>query len=322
VIESVPEVRSIKMETIAKLEAAAPSALLATNTSGLPISGLAKALRDPGRFLGLHFFSPAERMPLVEVVSGRDTTTDASRIALQWLREIGRRPVSVQDGPGFFTTRVFAAYLDEAVALVREGVKVDEIEAAATANGRTLGPLAVLDQTGIALNLEQSRQAREDGLEARFCRPLAEPAFSKLIAAGRAGRRHGGGFFEWPKDGARSVWPGLAAIFPQAPVQPAREAIQLRLLAAEAREALRCLEEGVIASADDGDMASVLGLEFPSTVGGVLRWAEDHGLLALVAELEQLAQAHGERFAPSHWLQELASHNDGLRAYRSKEGHA
>ena len=166
VIESVPEDRALKIEVLSQIEAAAPNAIVATNTSGLTIAGLAATLRAPERFLGLHFFSPAERMPLVEVVKGPETAETTIAAALAFLEAVGKRPVLVRDGPGFFATRVFAAYLDEGVAMLVEGVAPTLIEEAALANGRTLGPLAMLDETGIGLNLQQARQARADGLGA------------------------------------------------------------------------------------------------------------------------------------------------------------
>ena len=316
VIECVPEDRPLKTDVLSKIEAAAPEAIVATNTSGLAIAGLAKTLRAPERFLGLHFFSPAERMPLVEVVKGPETAETTIGAALAFLEAVGKRPVLVCDGPGFFATRVFAAYLDEAVAMVAEGVAPALIEEAALANGRAIGPLAMLDETGISLNLQQARQARADGLEPRFCRPLAESVLAQARQSGRGGRRFGGGFFDWPSEGPRTPWPGLAAIFPLAAGQPDLETLKLRLLVAEAREALRCLEEGAIASADDADTASVLGLGFSKRIGGILRWAEGFGLKPFVAVCDSLAHTHGPRFVPSPWLRELASGGDGLRAYR------
>jgi len=316
VIECVPEDRSLKTDVLSQIEGAAPDTIVATNTSGLAIAGLAKTLRAPERFLGLHFFSPAERMPLVEVVKGPETAETTIGAALAFLETVGKRPVLVRDGPGFFATRVFAAYLDEAVAMVAEGVAPALIEEAALANGRAIGPLATLDETGIGLNLQQARQARADGLEPRFCRPLADSVLARLVESGRGGRRAGGGFFDWPAEGARAPWAGLAAAFPLAAAQPDVETIKLRLLFAEAREALRCLEEGGIASADDADLASVLGLGFPERVGGVLRWAEDFGLNPFVALCDGLARTHGVRFAPTSWLRQLASQGEGLKAYR------
>jgi 3-hydroxyacyl-CoA dehydrogenase/enoyl-CoA hydratase/3-hydroxybutyryl-CoA epimerase len=310
VIECIVEDRARKVALLAAMERAAPDALFATNTSGLSIARLAEGLRDPSRFLGLHFFSPAERMPLVEVVRGPLTSAATLAAALAFTRALGKRPVVVRDGPGFFATGVFAAYLDEAVAMVVEGVAAEAIDAAATSNGRALGPLAVLDETGIALNLAQARQARADGLAPRYGRPLAEAALEVLVEAGRRGRRDGGGFYEWP---ARTPWPGLAAAFPPG-AQPDPEAIRLRLFAAEAGEALRRLEEGVVASAADADAASVLGLGYPG--GGVLRAVEDFGLGAFVSLSDRLAAAHGERFAASPWLRALAARGEGLAAYR------
>ncbi len=316
VIESVPEDRALKIEVLSQIEAVAPNAIVATNTSGLTIAGLAATLRAPERFLGLHFFSPAERMPLVEVVKGPATAETTIGAALAFLEAVGKRPVLVRDGPGFFATRVFAAYLDEGVAMLVEGVAPTLIEEAALANGRTLGPLAMLDETGINLNLQQARQARADGLESRFCRPLSEPVLAYLFNSGRGGRRAGGGFFDWPADGVRTPWTELAAAFPLATRQPDLETVKLRLLVAEAREALRSLEEGGIASADDADAASVLGLGFPKRVGGALRWVEDFGLEPFVAACESFARAHGVRFSPSPWLRDCAFRGDGLKAYR------
>jgi len=181
--------------------------------------------------------------------------------------------------------------------------------------------LAMLDETGLLLNLQQARQARADGLPPRFCRPLAEPVLARMAEFGRGGRRSGGGFFDWPGEGPRRVWSGLASAFPLAARQPDDEAVRLRLLCAEAREALRCLEEGVIASADDGDAASVLGLGFPKRVGGILRWAEDFGLAAFVTTCDAFAREKGARFAPSPWLRNLAERGESLAPWRGEINH-
>ena len=316
-IETVPEDRALKTQLLGRLQRALPAhALLASNTSGLPIGGLGAGLADPGRFLGLHFFSPVERMRLVEVVAGAETGEAAVQQALAWMQALGQAPVRVRDGPGFFTSRVFAAYLDEAVAMVGEGVEVARIEAAGLALGRAIGPLALLDQIGLRLNLQQARQALADGLPARFCRPLALPVLARLVAAGRCGRREGGGFFDRRASGERQPWPGLPGLFPLAPAQPDAMGLQARLRWVEVLEALRCLEEGVLANADDADTASLLGLGFPAATGGVLRWAEGLGLASLVATADRLAAAHGSRFEASAWLRERAGLGQGLQAWR------
>lgn len=318
VIEALPEDRALKVHALAQMQAALPAqALLASNTSGLPIAGLALNLRAPERFLGLHFFSPVERMRLVEVVRGPATSAATLQQALHWVRQLGQQPIVVRDGPGFFTSRVFAAYLDEAVAMVGEGVAAGSIDTAALALGRAIGPLALLDDIGLRLNLQHADQARADDLPERFCRPLAQPVLQVLVHQGRAGRRDGGGFYEAALDGTRQPWAGLPKHFPAPGTLPHPSHIGQRLRWAEVLEALRCLEEGVITSADDADTASLLGLGFPAASGGLLRWTEDFGLAAGVALCDKLAREHGPRFTPSNWLRGVADSGKGLAAWRT-----
>lgn len=313
-IESVPEDRALKTAVLRRLEARLPAdAVIASNTSGLPIDGLADALRDPSRLLGLHFFSPVERMPLVEVVRGARTGDAPLARALAWVRAIGQQPVVVRDGPGFFTSRVFAAYLDEAVAMVGEGVDAARIEAAGLALGRSLGPLAVMDEVSLTLNLQQARQAEADGLPPQFRRLPARPVLEAMVTAGRHGRRHGGGFLDEGGGGVRMPWPGLAGLFAPARPQPDESTIARRLRWAEALEALRCLAEGVVASADDADTASRLGLAFPG--GGVLQWVEATGLAEVRRVAGELATHHGERFRFPNVLDEPALRGLGLAAW-------
>jgi 3-hydroxyacyl-CoA dehydrogenase/enoyl-CoA hydratase/3-hydroxybutyryl-CoA epimerase len=221
------------------------------------------------------------------------------------------RPVVVKDSPGFFTSRVFNAYLDEALAMVGEGVEPRAIDSAVLAEGRAMGPLAVLDNTSLTLSLQQSRQARLDGLPAHRCRLIGAPVLERMIDAGRPGRRGGGGFFDGDPS-AGQVWSGLAALFPPLSHQARPSEVWERLWFAEAMEALRALEEGVVASADDADTASVLALGFPQ--GGVLRRIEAEGLGAFVERSRELARRHGERFEPSVWLTEMARAGSDLRS--------
>ena len=317
-IETVSEQRALKVAVLQRLQVVLPAhALIATNTSGLPVSGLAASLLRPQRLLGLHFFSPAERMKLVEVVRGEATSEATLQAALAFIARLGQTAVVVRDGPGFFTSRVFAAYLDEALALVAEGQDPQRIEAAARTLGRAVGPLALLDDISLTLNLQQVEQARADGLPPERCRPLAAPVLAAMVAAGRCGRRQGGGFFDTAADGTRTPWPGLVDRFARAALPAAAEELALRLRLAEVMAALRCLEEGVIASADDADTASVLGLGFPAAAGGVLGWAEDIGLPLLVLRADALARSHGPRFLPSRWLREVAAAGGGLQRWRA-----
>lgn len=317
-IESVAESRALKLDVLARLDAALPSdALLASNTSGLPITGLAAALQRPQRFIGLHFFSPVERMKLVEVVRGERTDDDTVARATAFVRSLGQTPVVVRDGPGFFTSRVFAAYLDEAVAMVGEGVPPARIEEAGIAAGRSIAPLALLDEISLALNRQQAKQAMDDALPLRFCRRLAWPVLDRLVALGRSGRAQGGGFYDHLPEGGRRLWAGLAEHFPVAADAPLPAVVQQRLRCAEAMEALRCLEEGVVASADDADTASLLGLAFPAATGGVLRRVESEGLDRFVRDADTLARAFGPRFEPSPWLRALAARGEGLARWRA-----
>lgn len=322
-IESVAEDRAEKIAVLQRLQAGLPAGtLIASNTSGLPISGLATALRRPERLLGLHFFSPVERMRLVEVVRGKATASASVREALAFVAEIGQQPIVVRDGPGFFTSRVFAAYLDEALAMVGEGVAPALIEAAGLALGRPLGPLAVLDEISLRLNHQQAVQALDDGLAPRFCRQLARPVLGRMLGVGRGGRRDGGGFYDHHLATGRQLWAGLASVFPPAAQAPPPQHLQQRLRCAEVMEALRCLEEGVLDSADDADTGSLLGLGFPPASGGgggVLHWAEAEGLRVFTNRCRALALAlgpQGARFAPSPWLDTLASDGNGLARWR------
>jgi len=317
-IECVPEDRALKLGVLSRLQDALPAGtLIATNTSGLPVTGLAATLRRPDRFVGLHFFSPVERMKLVEVVRGAATGEATLREALAFVEGLGQTAIVVRDGPGFFTSRVFAAYLDEALAMVAEGVAPASIEQAALSFGRAVGPLAVLDDVSLALNLQQIRQARADGLPSDRCRPLAAPVLEAMLAHGRGGRRQGGGFLDVAADGTRMPWRGLSDLFPLARAQPPLPRLALRLRAIEVLEALHCLEHGVIETADDADTASLLGLGFPRADGGVLRWAETQGLGRFVATCDALARDAGPRFLPSPWLREHAADGRGLRDRRA-----
>lgn len=316
-IESVAEDRAVKCAVLQRMQAALPpGTLIASNTSGLPITGLAEVLLRPGRFLGLHFFSPVERMSLVEVVRGEGTAHASIQEGLAFVRQIGQEPIVVRDGPGFFTSRVFAAYLDEALAMVGEGVAPSMIEAAGVALGRPLGPLAVLDEVSLRLNHQQAVQAAADGLEPRFCRKLAAPVLQRMLVLGRGGRRDGGGFYEHGAASGRRLWPGLSEVFAPVAAAPSPQHLQQRLRWAEVMEALRCLEECKLDSADDADTGSLLGLGFPPATGGVLRWVETEGLASFVDTCTTLAHAHGPRFEPSPWLRALAAQGQGLALWR------
>lgn len=303
VIEAVNEDVAVKHAVLRRAAAAAgPATLLASNTSTIAIHLLAESLTDPAQFIGLHFFSPVHHMRLVEVIPGRDTGSCALAHGMDFVRSLGKTPVLAGDGPGFFTSRIFTRYLREAIGMVGEGISPVLIEHAARRIGMPVGPLAVVDETGIdllahicAMLREQPdglRDAEDDG---------ADAVIDDMLTLGRASRRAGGGFYHQPDpDCPRRIWSGLAQRWPVAPQQPTIDAIADRLLAIQAAEARRARADGVIADDDDADLASVLGWGFPAHRGGVLGWAARLGPMQFDALLAELSARHGARFqAPS-----------------------
>jgi 3-hydroxyacyl-CoA dehydrogenase/enoyl-CoA hydratase/3-hydroxybutyryl-CoA epimerase len=308
VVEAVFEDRAIKADVTAQAEAAIPpGTIVASNTSTLTIASLAARSRRPAQFIGLHFFSPVERMPLVEVIVGPQTSAATLARALDLVALLRKTPIVVHDGPAFFTTRVFCAYIDEGMQMLADGIEPALIENAARLAGMTIGPLAVTDETTQALRWQVVQQAVADGLPDRFTQPAGLSVLRVLCERlNRRGRRHGGGFYEYPEKGRKYLWPGLSEHFPPASRQPDVEIVKQRLLYIQALEAARCLEEGVLTEPADGDLGSVLGIGYPPWTGGVLSFIDTVGIATFVAGCERLAAAAGLRFAPSPWLRARA----------------
>lgn len=307
VVEAVYEHREIKAEVIRKAEAALPaSAIVASNTSTLPITGLARHSARPAQFIGLHFFSPVERMQLVEVIVGRDTSESTIAHALAFVRQLRKTPIVVNDSPGFYTSRIFCAYIDEGMAMLAEGVAPAIIENAAKQAGVATGPLAITDEVTLDLQQKVLDQARADDLPSRFLRGHAAPVIEKLNALGRLGRKAGMGFYSYPAGARKHLWSGLTELYPLQERQPSVEDAKRRLLTIQALEAARCVEEGVITAPADADLGAVLGLGFPAWTGGTLSLIETVGLRAFVADCDALASQFGERFRPSAWLRARA----------------
>lgn len=310
VIEAVFESRAVKSEVIAKAEAAlAQHALFCSNTSTLPITGLADYAQRPEQFIGMHFFSPVERMPLVEIIVGKRTSKTTIARALDFVGQLKKTPIVVNDSPGFYTSRIFCTFIDEGMAMLAEGISPALIENAARQAGMATGPLAVTDEVALDLQLKVALQAEEDGLDEQFRRLHALPVIRRFNELGRLGRKTGGGFYEFPEGGKKQLWKGLAELYPAADKQPDVTEVRNRLLYIQALESARCVEEGVIDRASDADLGSVLGIGFPSWSGGALSFIDTVGLPAFVAECERLANNHGKRFAPSEWLRQRAQRN-------------
>ncbi|MEO7386090.1 MAG: 3-hydroxyacyl-CoA dehydrogenase NAD-binding domain-containing protein [Gammaproteobacteria bacterium] len=311
VIEAVFESREIKADVTRQTEAVlAATAMFASNTSTLPITGLAEASQRPANFIGLHFFSPVDKMPLVEVILGRKTSEETLARALDYVAQIRKTPIVVNDSRGFYTSRVFMTYANEGMALLQEGVLPALIENAGRQAGMPVGPLAVHDEVSLELSAKIHKQTRKD-LGTSYTGPSAiDVALKFAEELDRKGKKYGKGFYEYPKDGRKFLWPGIAGIYPPAAAQPDVEEVKKRLLYVQAVETARCLEERVVTEAADADVGSILGWGFPAWTGGTLSLIETVGLPQFVAECDRLAAAYGSRFRVPDSLRARAARNE------------
>lgn len=298
VIEAVFENRDVKAAVMEKvLPWLADDAVIASNTSTLPITGLAELVTHPERFIGMHFFSPVERMPLLEIILGEKTSDTTLAHAMDVAQRLRKVPIVVNDSPGFYTSRIFCAYVDEAMAMLTEGVEPALIENAARMAGFAASPLAVLDEVSLDLQKLVVDQAIADGLPARFLRSHAQPVIEQMNELGRLGRKSGGGFYDFPNDGKKHLWAGLSEVFPVAETQPDVEEVKNRLLYIQTLESIRSMEEGVISAAEDADIGATLGLGFPTWTGGPISLIETVGAKHFIQTCEALEARYGSRFA-------------------------
>ena len=307
-VEAVFENRAVKAEVTRKAEAVlAPDAVIASNTSTLPITGLAEASQRPANFVGLHFFSPAERMPLVEVIRGEQTSDTTLARALDFVRALGKTPVVVHDGRGFYTSRVLRAYLAEAASLVEEGVDAALIESAALKAGMPIGPLALIDDVSLELMAKFVKQDKDDLGDAYRESAIDRVATLMVDQLDRPGRKAKKGFYDYPADGKKRLWPGLAEQFQPMAEQPSEEAVVERLVLIQSVETARCMEEGVVVRPQDADVGAVLGWGYPSERGGPIGWIHTMGIPGFVAACDRLAQDAGAQFAPPVMLRRMAA---------------
>ena len=305
IIEAVYEDSAVKAEaTRAALQAAGADTLFATNTSKIPIGRLAAASPAPDRFVGMHFFSPVPRMKLVEIIRGAETSDATLAAALDLARALGKTPVVVRDGPGFFTSRVFSTFVNEGMAMLTEGVAPALIENAARQAGYPVGPLEMADTLSQETMLRIRAQEREDLGEAWAPGP-DHAVLERLVALGRRGRRHGAGFYDYG-GGERRLWPGLAEEFPPAAAPPEPALLRERFLHVQAAEAARAWAEGVVDSPRMADVASLLGWSHPGWTGGVMSYIDQGGVGGFVARSGALAERFGPRFAAPERLRALA----------------
>ncbi len=317
VIEAVFEDPSLKAKVFAEIAPFInPDALLCSNTSTLPITELAEGVDRPADFIGLHFFSPVDKMPLVEIIRGKETTDETLAKAYDVVQQIRKTPIVVNDSRGFYTSRVIGTQVMEGLAMLAEGCYPMSIERATTQAGYPVGVLQLTDELNMEL-MAKIEKASKDAAErdgSTYTQHPGVPVVEKMIGLGRSSRLVGKGFFDY-EDGKRgSLWSGLKDEFPIAEEQIPFEDMKDRMLFAEALETAKCFEEGVVTSAAAANIGSIMGIGFPPMTGGAAQFMTGYegadgeiGLAAFVKRADELAAAYGERFQPTAWLRELAA---------------
>ncbi|MHC5905654.1 3-hydroxyacyl-CoA dehydrogenase NAD-binding domain-containing protein [Streptomyces sp. S6] len=313
VIEAVFEDAALKHKVFQEIQhVVAPDALLCSNTSTLPITALAEGVERQSDFIGLHFFSPVDKMPLVEIIKGERTGEEALARAFDLVRQIRKTPIVVGDSRGFFTSRVIGQFLNEGVAMVGEGIEPASVEQAAAQAGYPAKVLSLMDELTLTLprriRAESKRAAEEAG--GTWTAHPAEAVVDRMVDEfGREGRAGGAGFYDYDETGRRtSLWPGLREHFTRAGAEIPFRDMQERMLFAEALDTVRLVEEGVLTSVADANIGSLFGIGFPGWTGGVLQYINgyDGGLPGFVARARELAAAYGDRFTPPALLVEKA----------------
>ncbi|MFT4083766.1 MAG: 3-hydroxyacyl-CoA dehydrogenase NAD-binding domain-containing protein [Nocardioides sp.] len=320
VIEAVFEDVALKQGVFAEIAShVAPDALLCSNTSTLPITELAKGIDRPADFIGLHFFSPVDKMPLVEIIRGAETSDEALAKAYDVVQQIKKTPIVVHDSRGFYTSRVIGTRIEEGLAMLAEGLAPYTLERAATQAGYPVGPLQLADELNLELMVKIASTTRA---AAGVVEPtVTERVCGAMIEAGRPSKLKGAGFYSYAQGRRGSIWPGLGDLFPvsaeQIPLADARE----RMLFREAIETARCFEEGVLTSAAHANIGSIFGIGFPPATGGAAQFMTGYeaadgsiGLAAFLARADELADAYGEQLRPTAYLRELAARGEGFPA--------
>jgi 3-hydroxyacyl-CoA dehydrogenase/enoyl-CoA hydratase/3-hydroxybutyryl-CoA epimerase len=313
VIEAVFEDTSLKHKVFQEIQdVVAPDALLCSNTSTLPITALAEGVERQADFIGLHFFSPVDKMPLVEIIKGGRTGEEALARAFDLVRQIGKTPIVVNDSRGFFTSRVIGHFINEGVAMVGEGVEPASVEQAAAQAGYPAKVLSLMDELTLTLPRkirQETRRAAEEAGETWVPHPADAVVDRMVDEFERPGRSGGAGFYDYVDGKRTGLWPGLREHFTDPVKQPA-ELMELteRMLFVEALDSVRCLEEGVLTSVADANIGSIFGIGFPGWTGGVLQYINGYegGLPGFVARARELADRYGERFTPPALLVEKA----------------
>jgi 3-hydroxyacyl-CoA dehydrogenase/enoyl-CoA hydratase/3-hydroxybutyryl-CoA epimerase len=315
VIEAVFEDRKIKAEVIAKVQAViGDTAIFASNTSTLPITSLATEFKDQARFIGIHFFSPVDRMMLVELILGKATGDRALAVALDYVRAIRKTPIVVNDSRGFYTSRVVGTYIREGHLMLAEGVPAAMIENVGRMAGMPVGPLSLNDEVAVDLAWKILK-ATEADLGADAIDPRQKALLVEMVEKRqRFGRKNGKGFYDYPAAGPKKLWPGLADLQPKKldPDKIDVQELKDRLLAMQALETARCFEEKVLTDVREADVGSILGFGFAPFSGGTLSYIDMMGTKKFVDLCRKLEAKYGARFAPNKLLVDLAERNEGF----------
>ncbi|MBT2401437.1 3-hydroxyacyl-CoA dehydrogenase NAD-binding domain-containing protein [Streptomyces sp. ISL-100] len=317
VIEAVFEDTSLKHKVFQEIQdVVEPDALLCSNTSTLPITGLAEGVSRPVDFIGLHFFSPVDKMPLVEIIKGERTGDEALARAFDLVRQIKKTPIVVNDSRGFFTSRVIGQFINEGVAMVGEGIEPASIEQAAAQAGYPAKVLSLMDELTLTLP-RKIRNETKRAIEAAGGTWPGHPSdavIDRMVDEfGRTGRSGGAGFYEYGEDGKRTrLWPGLREHFAKPGAEIPFADMKERMLFSEALDTVRCFEEGVLTSVADANIGSIMGIGFPAWTGGAIQYINGYegGLPGFVARARELAATYGERFTPPALLVEKAEQGE------------
>ncbi|HRW30292.1 MAG: enoyl-CoA hydratase/isomerase family protein [Alphaproteobacteria bacterium] len=313
IIEAVLEDPKVKADVTKKAEEVIPeSCIYGSNTSTLPISILAKSSRNEDKFIGIHFFSPVDKMPLVEIILGKKTSELALAKALDYARQIRKTPIVVNDSRGFYTSRCFMTYPLEASNMLSEGISPVLIENSGVYAGMAVGPFAVNDEVGIDLSHHIS-EATKAALGDKYHAEASHEVIAKLYDLGRYGKKNSKGFYEYPENDKKHIWKGLADYYPLADEQPSQEDVTRRLIYRQALEVVRCLEENVVTEPEDADIGAIFGWGFAPWTGGPISMIDTIGIDKFISECDELSKKHGDVFKVPEMLRKMQK--DGQRFY-------
>ncbi|KEQ19720.1 3-hydroxyacyl-CoA dehydrogenase NAD-binding domain-containing protein [Endozoicomonas numazuensis] len=301
IIEAVFEDINLKKKIVQETEPfLAENGTYGSNTSSLPIGRLAEASLNPENFIGIHFFSPVDKMPLVEIICGDKTSQETLAKAFDYSQKIKKTPIVVNDSFGFFTSRTFGSYLDEGVQLLKEGFHPVALDNLANSIGMPLGPLAIYDEVSLSTSLKASASAEALGLlDVHGDSSITRGVMSTMVEEhGRGGRHQGGGFYQYGEDGSKEIWPGLYDLYYNKDLDIPNEDVKDRLLFRQVIEALKGLQEGVVHSVADANIGTIMGIGAPAWTGGLIQFVNTYGTQKFVNRATELAEKYGDRFAP------------------------